>query len=548
LTRRTGTSGDSRVTPSRDTVRAVKIVPWVAMPFALLAAVAIGLAVVPALGVSSTAAPVASAALASFVALAVGCLVTSGLAQRGLARMADALERITDGQRDVAVRTGGTGAERRMGKAIGQVSESLEAARSAATVDRLTGVLNRPALFAELLRAVEEADRYDRPLTVAFVDIDRFKVVNDTHGHQAGDSILRQLAQTLRASVRASDVVGRYGGEEFLIVFPSTAPDEAAQKAESLRQLIQRGRFQLMSPQSGKPIDLELTVSIGLAGGAGHPHRLDELIRHADEAMYSAKGLGRNRTCVYAAEDDDIQITRAIVSLEGRGRATEVGRLATHAAERALTAVAEPYSRCGGAAAPSIALIAVRMARRLGLPRSEIERIRIAALLRDIGKVALPRSILDKPAALSETEFRIVAQHPRIGQLILEQSSVLAEAAPIVLHHHERFAGLGYPYGLRGEQIPLGARIVAIAEAYDAMTHDRPYRTAMSHDAAVRELRRMAGTHFDPELVSVFCELHAEPGRAEDAWPALVSELSGRGGRHDGGRSGPRSSTSPRSA
>jgi diguanylate cyclase (GGDEF)-like protein len=518
------------------------------MPFALVAAVALGLALVPALGLSKAAAPVATAAIASFVALAVGCLVTSGLAQCGMARLAGKLERVTAGERELTIRPSGIGAERRMSRAIGQVSESLEAARSAATTDRLTGVLNRPALFAELLRAVEEANRYDLPLAVAFVDIDRFKAVNDTHGHQAGDAVLRQLAQMLRANIRASDAVGRYGGEEFLVVLTSTGPDEAAQKAETLRQLVQRCRFRLKSAQSRAPVELELTVSIGIAGGSGHPHHLDELIRHADEAMYSAKALGRNRTCVYAEEDDDIQIARAIVSLEGRGRATEVGRLATSAAERALTAVAEPYGRCGGAAAPSIALIAVRMARRLGLPRNEIERIRIAALLRDIGKVALPRSILEKPGALSEAEFRIVAQHPRIGQLILEQSSVLAEAAPIVLHHHERFAGLGYPYGLRGEQIPIGARIVAIAEAYDAMTHDRPYRTAMSHDEAIRELRRMAGTHFDPELVSVFCELHAEAGRAEDAWPALIAELSGRRGRHAGGRSEDRSSTSPRSA
>jgi len=518
------------------------------MPLALVAAVAIALALVPALGMPVAAAPVAAAAIASFVALAIGCLVTSGLAQRGLARMADRLERVTAGERDPATRPTGTGAERRMSRAIGQVSESLEAARSAATTDRLTGVLNRPTLFAELLRAVEEADRYDRPLTVAFVDIDRFKAVNDTHGHQAGDAVLRQLAQTLRANVRASDAVGRYGGEEFLIIFASTGPEEAAKKAETLRQLIQSSPFRLTAGQAGARVEVDITVSIGIAGGTGHPHHLDELIRHADEAMYSAKALGRNRTCVFAEEDDDIRIARAIVSLEGRGRASEVGRLATHAAEHALSAVAQPYAYCGGAAAPSIALMAVRMARRLALPPNEVERIRIAALLRDIGKVALPRSILEKPVALSETEFRIVAQHPRIGQLILEQSSVLAEAATIVLHHHERFGGHGYPYGLRGDQIPIGARIVAIAEAYDAMTHDRPYRTALTHDETIRELRRMVGSHFDPELVSIFCELHAEPGRAEDAWPVLLADLSGRGGRHSGVRSDTRQTVSPGSA
>ena len=123
----------------------------------------------------------------------------------------------------------------------------------------------------------------------------------------------------------------------------------------------------------------------------------------------------------------------------------------------------------------------------------------------------MPEEILEKPSALTSAEWRTVVQHPRIGQVILEQAAALKEAVPIILHHHERYAGHGYPFGLRGNEIPLGARIVAIADAYDAMVHDRPYKRAISHEQAIAELRRHAGTQFDPELVELFCDLYARP-------------------------------------
>src|SRR4029077_7838584 len=139
-------------------------------------------------------------------------------------------------------------------------------------------------------------------------------------------------------------------------------------------------------------------------------------------------------------------------------------------------------------------------------------------------KVAVPQAILDKPAALSSAEWRTVVQHPRIGQVILEHAAALRDAVPIILHHHERYAGHGYPYGLRANEIPLGARIVAIADAYDAMVNDRPYKGAISHDAAVAELRLHAGTQFDPELVNLFCDLFATHAPVPD--PTVLSITS----------------------
>jgi response regulator RpfG family c-di-GMP phosphodiesterase len=156
-----------------------------------------------------------------------------------------------------------------------------------------------------------------------------------------------------------------------------------------------------------------------------------------------------------------------------------------------------------------IASLATGIALELGLPHEEIERIRIASLLHDLGKLAVPTEILDKPSTLSDLDWQAIGEHPRIGQVILEQASSLREAVPVVLHHHEHFNGSGYPHGLRGKEIPLGARIVAIADAYHAMVHDRPYKTARDHQDALRELRVNAGTQFDPEIVNLFCQLYA---------------------------------------
>jgi response regulator RpfG family c-di-GMP phosphodiesterase len=156
-----------------------------------------------------------------------------------------------------------------------------------------------------------------------------------------------------------------------------------------------------------------------------------------------------------------------------------------------------------------IASLATGMALELGLPKDEIERIRIASLLHDLGKLAVPPEILDKLTTLTDQDWQAIGEHPRIGQVILEEASALREAVPVVLHHHEHFNGSGYPHGLRGKEIPLGARIVAVADAYHAMTHDRPYKNARDHESALRELRTNAGTQFDPEIVNLFCELFA---------------------------------------
>jgi diguanylate cyclase (GGDEF)-like protein len=421
-----------------------------------------------------------------------------------LERLIRVAERIAQGELAIEVQPPRAGIEGRLGRALGSISTAITTAQEAATVDRLTGVANRQALINALFTEVERASRYDRPFSVAFVDIDHFKAVNDSYGHAVGDVVLRGVAQAIRSNLRQTDMIGRYGGEEFMLLLTETNVEDGAVLTEKLRHLVQGLKLEAEGQE------LSVTISIGIAGGIGQRLRVDSLVRDADAAMYSAKSLGRNQTYIFAEPDDDARVPRAPISADGRARAVEVGRAARDAAAAALTSVVAPLPHYRGQPSALIASIVTAMARQLNLPEAEIDRLQIAALLHDVGKVAVPEEILEKPSSLSPAEWQTVVQHPRIGQVILEQATILKEAVPIILHHHERFSGHGYPYGLRGNDIPLGARIVAIADAYDAMIHDRPYKRAISHEQAIAELRRHAGTQFDPDLVTLFCELYSD--------------------------------------
>ena len=477
----------------------------------MLVVVPAAIGLVTAVAFENLAPVVDEAARLTLVAVAVGGVALSlgmafalfafGWRFAGLVKSA---ERLAAGDLNATVRSGGGGLGGRLAASLAAIASALRETHESATTDKLTGVSNRQALLGALFTEVERAARYQRPFSVAFVDIDHFKAVNDTYGHAVGDVVLRGVAQAIRTNLRATDTIGRYGGEEFMLLLTETSPEEATVLTEKLRVLVARQRF----PVDGH--DLQVTISIGIAGGLGSNLRVEALVRDADAAMYSAKSLGRNQTYVFAEPDEDSRIPRAPISASGRARAMELGRQAREAAAGALHSIVAPLPNHRGQPSPVIASIVAAMATQLDLPENEIDRIRIAALLHDVGKVAVPEEILEKPAPLTSAEWRTVVQHPRIGQVILEQAAALKDAAPIILHHHERYSGHGYPFGLRGNDIPLGARIVAIADAYDAMTRDRPYKAAMSHDAAIKELRRQAGTQFDPELVGLFCDLYAD--------------------------------------
>jgi diguanylate cyclase (GGDEF)-like protein len=422
-----------------------------------------------------------------------------------LSRLARALERTLDADGPTNLREVGIPAERRLARAFNAATGAFLQTEARATHDRLTGVPNRETLLATLASEVERAGRHYKPLSVAFIDIDRFKPINDTYGHNSGDAVLRQMAALIADSVRASDTFGRYGGEEFMLILPETTPEDAVELAEELRHLVQHEPLRIAGEQS-----LNATISIGVAGGRGSELQLDMLVDRADAAMYAAKSLGRNRTYLYRDLDEEAPVRRAPISAEHRAQATAIGQWASDTATQALASVLAPQPNHRGRPSDMIASLATGIGLEMGLPPEEIERIRIASLLHDLGKIAIPEAILDKPSTLSDAEWQAIGEHPRIGQVILEQASSLREAIPVVLHHHERFNGGGYPHGLRGGEIPLGARIVAVADAYHAMVHDRPYSSALSHTQALAELHENAGTQFDPKVVEVFCRVYAE--------------------------------------
>jgi diguanylate cyclase (GGDEF)-like protein len=476
-----------------------------------LAPFAVGILVTVAPAIAAQADPdqrptlLAVLALAAVAGMTTMALIAWGYFGWRLNRIASALERTLENDEPIELREAGIPGERRLARAFNAATGAFAQTEVRATHDRLTGIPNRETLLATLAAEVERAARHDKSLSVAFIDIDRFKQINDTHGHNSGDAVLRQMAGLVADSIRASDMLGRYGGEEFMLILPETSPEEAVVLAEELRALVMQEPLRIAGDQS-----IQVTISIGIAGGRGAELQLDMLVDRADAAMYAAKSLGRNRTYLFRELDEGAQVRKAPISAERRAQATAIGQWASDTATQALASVLAPQPHHRGRPSDMIASLATGIGLEMGLPAEEIERIRIASLLHDLGKIAISEEILDKPSQLTDIEWRAIGEHPRIGQVILEQASSLREAIPVVLHHHERFNGGGYPHGLKGTEIPLGARIVSVADAYHAMVHDRPYKVAQAHEQALEELRRHAGTQFDPEVVEIFCAIYAD--------------------------------------
>jgi len=493
------------------------------LPVVLLAVV--GLTIVPGADPRQRlifGALVALAAAAGATAMALFCWSFFGWRLR---RIASALEVTLSSDTPVRLREAGLPAERRLARAINAASGAFVQVEARAAHDRLTGVANRETLLTTLVTEIERATRHHKWLSVAFIDIDRFKPINDTYGHYSGDAVLRQIAGLISNNIRVSDLFGRYGGEEFMLILPETTPEEATVLAEQLRSLVEERPMLIARDQP-----LRVTISIGVAGDVGSQLQADRLVDQADAAMYAAKSLGRNRTYRYRAVDENAVVRRAPISSDRRAAATAIGQWASDTAAEALASVLAPQPHHRGRPSDMIASLATGMALELGLPREEIERIRIASLLHDLGKLAVPPEILDKPTNLSDREWQAIGEHPRVGQVILEQASSLREAVPVVLHHHEHFDGAGYPHGLRGNEIPLGARIVAVADAYHAMVNDRPYKSPRDHLEALNELRKHAGTQFDPEVVGVFSTLFADGVPADGLEEVYSLHERARGG------------------
>jgi len=365
-----------------------------------------------------------------------------------------------------------------------------------ATRDPLTSCLNRRAFYEQFEHLFNSATRYGHPLSCVLVDIDHFKSVNDVHGHSAGDEVLRTVARVLNEVSRESDLVCRYGGEEFCVLLPHLDVHNACQAAERFREAI----------ASAPTSHVSVTASLGVSAvslGAGDPQKL---LDQADQALYVAKRSGRNRVVSWVdvpegTEIDPTQVSRTAVVPEG-DTAVAIPFHAVTALSSALAyrdAATAEHSR-------RVADLCVAVADGLPTP-GETYVLEIAALLHDIGKVGVPDAILLKPGKLTEEEWKVMSLHDQMGVAIIQSTFACDALTEIVKHHHAAFGGsTGNPELPQGTQIHIGARILTIADAYDAMVSDRVYRKGMAQPEAFAELRRCAGKQFDPELVDRFID------------------------------------------
>jgi len=371
-----------------------------------------------------------------------------------------------------------------------------------ASVDEVTGIWNRRRFLEMLDHEFQRIRRHEADLSLVMIDLDHFKAVNDTHGHAFGDQVLREVAATLKAAARSSDIVARYGGDEFMVLMPDTDTAQAEKAAERIRAMVAGKEL------SDDPRSVRLTLSIGLA--TAEPNvgdSPDDLVRLADEALYAAKTAGRNAVRAWGQVCRDQQHAvpsrrAAIEKIQKRvehfsQRSKEMFMESIQGLVRALEARDE-YARSHS---ENVTRYAVGMAEAMGLDPAETEVVRRAAMIHDIGKIGVPDAILRKPAALTPSERRVMEQHALIGVRILENLKFLDAEIPIVRHHHERWDGSGYPDGAAGPDIPAGARILAVADAFDAITSPRVYRPARRVADALRILVEESGKQFDPAVV-----------------------------------------------
>jgi diguanylate cyclase (GGDEF)-like protein len=398
------------------------------------------------------------------------------------------------------------------------LSEANTRLADLATTDGMTGLANHRALQERLRAEIAAAEEEQRCVSLLMMDVDNFKQYNDHFGHPAGDDVLRVVSQHIRNGTTGAQFAARYGGEEFALLLPDMNAAEAGEIAESIRESIASHQFPYR----------RVSVSIGVAQFPADASEAKSLIKRADSALYVAKHSGKNRV----AHAGDV----ALVQPECEPSATRIETIfqvafadgAVASDQRLVDNIVgqdtsglisalmgaldlrdeetEDHSR-------RVAIYALRLARAaseagiVDLDDTALRGLGIGALLHDIGKIGIPDSILFKRGPLTAEQIRQMQQHPELGARLLHAVPALVGAVPVVLHHHERWDGNGYPYGLSGNQIPIMARIFAISDTLDAMTSDRPYRPRLPFSEALAEVHRLAGSQFDPELANLFLSI-----------------------------------------
>jgi len=321
---------------------------------------------------------------------------------------------------------------------------------------------------------------------LVLLDLDNFHALNNRYGHRIGDVVLLELARSLKAQLRDIDLVARFGGDRFAMILPHTYESGGVQVAERIRQNVAGWVF---STDNGT--EIRMTVTMGLCAYPSDGTSAPMLVEAADKALNFAKAMGGNQ----------IQLHRELPAREAPDNVVSLPHSGREAIVRSLAAAVDIRDGYTHTHSNLVSELAAAVAKRLGLPTDEVGRVSVGALLHDVGKIGIPDAVLTKEGALSEEEWDCIHEHPVLGKEILAQAPELTDITPLVLHHQERYDGTGYPDRLCGDDIPLGARIIAAADAYHAIISDRPYRSRRSHDDAVSELRRCSGAQFDPDVV-----------------------------------------------
>ena len=415
---------------------------------------------------------------------------------------------------------------------------AFQKAQEQAITDGLTGVKTHRFFMEGLNAEWRRSTRVGRSFSLVLLDLDTFKFVNDYFGHLEGDTVLQQVGRILEQNVRRSDVVARYGGDEFVILMPETNGEQAFQLADKLRLWL-----------ANDPLlrEKKVTASMGIATFPRHATTPPELIKIADASMYLSKHQGGNM--VVSADHYKMREQRhwqrdvleaylgvTIKRLFATGpeafdevyhRLQQViNSLGTSDGEKEVpTPVLETVTSLAFAIdakdhytqghSQNVARYSLLVARHLSMREKEVEELRLSAVLHDVGKIGIPERILNKPGPLDPQELEIMKEHAVLGAKILEPLRSLQNVQKNVRHHHERWDGKGYPDGLRGDKTPLAARLIAIADAYDTMITERTYKRSRSRVEALEELRRCAATQFDPKLVEAFVEAIGVETRAE---------------------------------
>ena len=368
------------------------------------------------------------------------------------------------------------------------------AAKKEANTDSLTNLYNH----RYFLRVLDEEVRMvgAGEISLLMIDLDYFKLYNDLYGHFDGDCALENIADIIRRIVGSRGIAARYGGEEFTVLLPGHNAQQAFDVAEQIRMEIQSS-FMEFSDQTKQ----FLTASIGICNYPYGAPTSDELLKRADFAMYKAKNNGKNQTVIYAKHQEEDNSANVMPSGDFLNEPDYAATI------YALTAAIDAKDKYTFGHSQRVANYAVTLAESLNLDPSHVMILKEAALLHDIGKIGIPEHVLNKQQRLTDDEVNLIHKHVEMSITIVKHLPSLSYVLPVVLGHHERWDGKGYPRGLQGENTPILARCLAIADAFDAMTSDRPYSKGRSGYAALLEIERNAGTQFDPELVVLFSKL-----------------------------------------